>query len=345
MPTPVKHRFLKFCAAVVATAGLCMGVGFLLLSGLKHYSQAPVDSDSGIANASDFTIAPGDSFRSITRRLTDMGIIHSPLKFRLLARLQKQDKRIKAGEYRLSSNLAPGEILAKFTNGEVILHQLTVPEGYNLEQIAQSAATAGFAKADDFLAAANDPKLIESLEIDAPSLEGYLFPDTYHFPRAIDPAKIIGTMVRELKSTFTPAWEAAARQSGFTLHEVLTLASIIEKETGDPAERALISSVFHNRLKKRMRLETDPTVIYGIPNFDGNLTRKHLHTPGPYNTYLNTGLPPGPIASPGAEAIKAALFPEKTDYLFFVSKKDGTHHFSTHLTAHNRAVKKYQLTR
>ena len=185
MPTPVKHRFLKFCATVVATACLCMGVGFFLLSGLKHYSQAPVDSDSGNANASDFTIAPGDSFRPITRRLTDMGIIHSPLKFRLLARLQKQDKRIKAGEYRLSSNLAPGEILAKFTNGEVILHRLTVPEGYNLEQIAQSVATAGFAKADDFLAAANDPKLIESLKIDAPSLEGYLFPDTYHFPLSL----------------------------------------------------------------------------------------------------------------------------------------------------------------
>jgi UPF0755 protein len=345
MPTAVKHRFLSFFAAIVATACLFLGVGFLLLSGLKHYSQAPVDTDSGNANASDFTIAPGDSFRSIARRLTDMGIIHSPLKFRLIARLQKQDKRIMAGEYRLSSNLAPGEILAKFTNGEVILHRLTVPEGYNIEQIAQLVAAAGFAKADDFLAAATDPQLIESLKINALSLEGYLFPDTYHFPRTIDPPKIIGTMVRQLKSTFTPAWEAAARQKGFTLHQVLTLASIIEKETGDPAERALISSVFHNRLKKRMRLETDPTVIYGIPNFDGNLTRKHLYTPGPYNTYLNEGLPPGPIASPGAESIKAALFPKNTDYLFFVSKKDGTHHFSTHLAAHNRAVKKYQLSR
>ncbi len=336
---------LKILKALIATACIGLAVVFLLLSDLKYYTRTPVDSKSANPNASVFTIVPGDSFRSITRRLTDSGIIHSPFKFRLMARLNKQDKRIKTGEYRLSSTQSPGEILAKLIDGKVILHRLTVPEGYNIEQIAQLAATAGLANADDLLAAANDPQLIAALKIDAPSLEGYLFPDTYHFPRTVEPATIIGTMVRELKTIFTPAWEAAARQAGFTIHQVLTLASIIEKETGDPGERALISSVFHNRLKKRMRLESDPTVIYGISDFDGNLTRKHLHTHGPYNTYLNTGLPPGPIANPGAEAIKAALFPEKTDYLFFVSKKDGTHHFSTHFAAHNRAVKKYQLTR
>ena len=336
---------LKILKALIATACIGMAVGFLLLADLKYYTRTPLDLKSGYPNASVFTIVPGDSFRSITRRLADLGIIHSPFKFRLLARLNKQDKRIKTGEYRLSSSQSPGEILAKFINEDVILHRLTVPEGYNLNQIAQAVAAAGLASVDDFLTATNDPQLINVLKINAPSLEGYLFPDTYHFSLTVEPATIIGTMVRKLKTIFTPAWEAAARQAGFTIHQVLTLASIIEKETGDPGERALISSVFHNRLKKRMRLESDPTVIYGIPDFDGNLTRKHLHTPGPYNTYLNTGLPPGPIANPGAEAIKAALFPEKSDYLFFVSKKDGTHHFSTHFAAHNRAVKKYQLTR
>jgi UPF0755 protein len=130
---------------------------------------------------------------------------------------------------------------------------------------------------------------------------------------------------------------------GFTLHEAVTLASMIEKETGDPSERPLISSVFHNRLKRGMRLETDPTVIYGIPHFDGNLTRKHLETPTPYNTYIIRGLPPGPIASPGKEALKAALYPAQTDFIFFVSKNNGTHHFSANLVDHNRAVQHYQL--
>ena len=328
-----------------ATACIGVAIGVLLFSDLKYYARTPLKHQPGDSQPSVFTINPGDNFRSITRRLADSGLIRSPFKFRLLARINNQDKQIKTGEYRLVSTQSPREILDTLIDGKVILYRLTVPEGYTIKQIAHAVAAAGLTDADAFLRAANDPQLIGSLQIDAPSLEGYLFPDTYYFPRTVEPSTIIRTMVRRQRTIFTPEWEAAAHEKGLTVHQVLTLASIIEKETGDPGERALISSVFHNRLKKGMRLESDPTVIYGISDFDGNLTRKHLRTPNPYNTYLIRGLPPGPIANPGAAAIKAALFPAKTRYLFFVARKDGTHQFSTSFTAHKRAVKKYQLTR
>ena len=152
-------------------------------------------------------------------------------------------------------------------------------------------------------------------------------------------------MVQRFRSVFKPEWEERAASFGFTVHEVVTLASIIEKETGATFERPLISSVFHNRLRKKMRLESDPTVIYGIKDFNGNLTRKHLKTRTPYNTYKIRGLPAGPIANPGRASLEAALFPEKTKYIYFVSKKDRTHYFSTNLKEHNRAVRKYQLGR
>ncbi len=341
----MKYRLQKTFAVIVATACIGAATGAFLVADMKYYARTPVDSRQRNAQPSVFVINPGENFRSITRRLADSGLIRSPFKFRLFARLNGQDKRIKAGEYRLSSTQSPQKILATLIEGKVILYRLTIPEGYTLKQIARSAADAGLTDTNAFLRAANDPRLIQSLKIDAASLEGYLFPDTYHFPRTAQPSTIIRAMVHRLRAIFTPAWKAAAREKKLTIHQVLTLASIIEKETGDPGERALISSVFHNRLKKGMRLESDPTVIYGISDFDGNLTRKHLRTPNPYNTYLNTGLPPGPIANPGAAAIKAALFPAKTRYLFFVARKDGTHQFSTSFAAHKRAVKKYQLTR
>ncbi|RTZ95089.1 MAG: endolytic transglycosylase MltG [Deltaproteobacteria bacterium] len=335
----------KILIIIIVLAGLGLAAGALLMADMKQYAKTPVHPQAVSAKPVIFSISPGDSFRTVTRRLEDAGLICSPFRFRLLARYNGQDKQIKTGEYRLTPGQSPAEILATLVDGKIILYRLTIPEGYTLRQIAHSVAAAGLASADDFLRAANDPELIGSLAIDAPSLEGYLFPDTYYFPRTVTPSAIIRTMVRRLNAVFTPAWKTAAKEKGLTVHQVLTLASIIEKETGDPGERALISSVFHNRLKKGMRLESDPTVIYGISGFDGNLTRRHLRTPGPYNTYLNTGLPPGPIASPGAAAIKAVLFPEKTPYLFFVARKDGTHQFSTHYAAHQRAVRKYQLNR
>jgi UPF0755 protein len=241
--------------------------------------------------------------------------------------------------------MTPAEILDILVSGRVRLYKLTVPEGYNQYQIAALVADADLATADAFLKSAADPALLRAKGIAADSLEGYLFPDTYYFPHQTPPGTIIATMVQNFWSVFTPAFEKRAGELNLSVHQVVTLASIIEKETGIASERPLISSVFHNRLKRGMRLESDPTVIYGIEEFDGNLTRRHLTTRTPYNTYRISGLPPGPIANPGREALKAALYPASTDYLFFVSRQDNTHYFSTNLKDHNRAVRQFQLRR
>ncbi len=227
--------------------------------------------------------------------------------------------------------------------GWVRLHRLTIPEGLSILQIAALVQTSGLARAEDLVARALDPAYARLQQIPANTLEGYLFPETYFFPKTIGVEGILAAMLQRFRLNFPLEWEHRAAEMGLTVHEVVTLASIIEKETAEPSERPLISSVFHNRLKRGMRLETDPTVIYGIPNFDGNLTRAHLETPGPYNTYLIKGLPPGPIANPGRKAIEAALFPSDTDYLFFVSKNNGRHHFSSNWDEHRRAVQYYQL--
>ncbi|MDM8553083.1 endolytic transglycosylase MltG [Desulfobacterales bacterium HSG2] len=288
------------------------------------------------------TLHQGDGFGSISEKLTKAGIIKDAFKFKVLARVKGYDKKIKAGEYRLSAAMPPIKILETLAEGKVFLYKLTVPEGYNLRQIASVAAKSGVGTEKAFLAAATDPAFVHEKGIDAQTFEGYLFPDTYHFPKGVTEKRIISAMVKRFWSVFTPEWMKQAEALRFSVHQAVTLASIIEKETGAPFERPIISSVFHNRLRRRMRLQSDPTVIYGIKDFDGNVTRKHLRTKTPYNTYKIRGLPPGPIANPGRESLKSALYPAETSYLYFVSKKDTTHKFSTNLRDHNRAVRKYQ---
>jgi len=288
-------------------------------------------------------IESGQQFKTIPAHLHRLGILKKPFKFGIYARIKHLDKRIKAGEYLLSSVMSPKEILHKFVSGKVRLYKVTLPEGYSQSQIAGVIAEVGLATEEAFMKAVYDSDLVHSFGINADSLEGYLFPDTYYFSRGIPVEKMISTMVNRFYSQFKPEWKKRAEEIGFSIHEIVTLASMIEKETGAPFERPIISSVFHNRLKKKMRLESDPTVIYGIKGFNGNITRKHLNAQTPYNTYRNRGLPPGPIANPGSAAIESALYPEDSSFLFFVSKKDGTHKFSTTISEHNRAVRKYQL--
>jgi len=309
---------------------------------LLRYAKMPIDTNQ---IEKIFLVQSGQDFKTTSTRLQKIGVINNLLKFKLFARLKGYDKKIKAGEYLLSSSMSPDEILEKMVRGKVHLYKVTIPEGFNIKQIASIIAHAGLLKDEKFLSTATDSSLIHEMGIDAASFEGYLFPDTYLFPKDVSSKKIITTMLNRFRSTFTPEWKKQAQLLGFTIHQVVTLASIIEKETGDPRERPIISSVFHNRLKKRMRLQSDPTVIYGILNFDGNITRKHLTTTTPYNTYKIKGLPPGPIASPGFKSIEAALFPADTRFLYFVSKNDTTHEFSTNIKDHNRAVRKYQLRR
>lgn len=314
----------------------------VLVTDLWIYANNPASADSGEIL---IYVKPGQSFKATTKMLYEKGIIQSPFRFHLIARYSGYDKKLQAGEYLLSGSVSPLKLLEKLVNGEVKLHKLTIPEGYNIYQIAELAAEAGFGEKTVFIEAATDASFAREKGIEADTFEGYLFPDTYFFPRGTTSRKIIATMVDRFRSVFKPEWKNQGQTYGFTIHQVVTLASIIEKETGVPSERPIISSVFHNRLKKRMRLESDPTVIYGIKNFNGNLTRKHLATRTPYNTYKIRGLPQGPIANPGLESLHAALYPANTPYIYFVSKRDKTHQFSTNLQNHNKAVRKYQLRR
>ncbi len=288
-------------------------------------------------------VQSGQGFKALSNLLYQKGMILHPVKFRLFARIKGHDKRIKAGEYMLSSAMTPKKILETMVDGKVYLHRLTIPEGYNLRQVAQAVGTAGLASEADFLKATTDPDLLNANGIDARTFEGYLFPDTYYFPRDVTSENIITTMVKRFWSVFNPEWKEQTKTLEMTIHQVITLASIIEKETAVAAERPIISSVFHNRLKRNMRLESDPTVIYGMGDYNGNITRKDLESPTRYNTYTMKGLPPGPISNTGAKAIEAALYPADTKFLYFVSRNDRTHHFSTNFRDHNRAVRKYQL--
>lgn len=293
----------------------------------------------------DITIYPGQGFNKTLKLLESSNIIKQPDKFKIYARLKGFDKKLKAGEYSISTTLSPSEVLHMMVKGRVKLHKLTIPEGYNIHQIASIVEEAKMVSKEEYILTAIDRNFVHEMGIDADTFEGYLFPETYYFTKGVSAKQMISTMVYRFRSVFKEEWKIQAKNLDLSIHEIVTLASIIEKETGVPFERPVISSVFHNRLRRGMRLETDPTVIYGLRDFDGNLTRKHLMTPSAYNTYLIYGLPPGPIANPGREAIEAALFPADTTYLYFVSKRDHTHQFSTNLKDHNNAVRKYQLRR
>jgi len=306
------------------------------------YADNPAKSDPAKAV---FVVARGQNFSATADNLYRSGLIKNPYKFRLLARIRGFEKQVQAGEYLLSPDMSPNTILGILVQGKVNLHKITIPEGSNIHQIAAIATEAGFRAKEEFIQAATNAEFALKKGIAADTFEGYLFPDTYYFPKEATPETMISKMVERFWSAFRPQWKKRSKELGLTIHEVVTLASIIEKETGVAFERSIISSVFHNRLKKGMRLESDPTVIYGLKNFDGNLTRKHLSTRTPYNTYKIKGLPIGPIANPGKASLEAALYPADTDYLFFVSKRDTTHQFSTNLKDHNKAIRKYQLRR
>ena len=268
-------------------------------------------------------------------------VIRSADLFRYYVAYKKVGRQLKAGEHILDASLSTPDVADSLVRGNFKLYRLTVPEGLTMTQTAGMAEKSGLTHAEEFLALCRDKDFIRSLGLDTDTLEGYLFPETYLFVRGANTRQIVQAMVDRFWNVWKK-YEPLTEQTGMTRHEIVTLASIVEKETGADFERPMVASVFLTRLKRGMRLETDPTVIYGIPNFDGNLTRKHLETPTPYNTYLINGLPPGPIANPGEASIRAVLEPADTDYLFFVSKNDGTHVFSRTLREHNRAVNQYQ---
>lgn len=286
-------------------------------------------------------VEEGMTLRQVAGKLNQEGIIKNKTFFLAWARLKGYGKSIKAGEYNLSPAMAPVKIFDILNRGVIITHPVTFPEGFTAEQIGETLSKNIRIDKLEFLFLADNPIILEKYGISGPSLEGYLYPDTYLFGMEQSPESIIDAMVARFNNVILPLREKI-QETGMTLEEVVTLASIVEKETGQADERPLIASVFLNRLGKGMRLESDPTVIYGIESFNGNLTRDDLEKYNPYNTYVIKGLPPGPISNPGLESIRAVLYPADTEYLYFVSKNDGSHYFSKSLEEHNRSVRIYQ---
>lgn len=295
-----------------------------------------------------FLITPGNTFRAISKDLESQGILRYWWSIDVISRFRRVDKQIKAGEYALSRAMKPNEVLDALVSGKLYERKVTVKEGASVWEIGKLVEQAGLLTAQEFNAAIVDTGLLAQAGIpaEARSFEGYLFPETYSFSRGVTARQIIWTMLKQGEEKWNPSFTAQAESVNLTRHEILTLASIIEKESGPNLdEQPLISAVFHTRLREGMKLQADPTVIYGVPNFDGNLTREHLETDTPYNTYVRFGLPPGPIANPGLSAIKAALFPAQTPVRYFVSNGQGTHVFSETLEEHNRAVREFQQRR
>lgn len=318
--------------------GVCFLVALFLLIGLGLYLVSPVQTGQPDQL---FRVEKGLSLSQVAEKLSRKGLIRGKPIFLAWARAMGYSERIKSGEYRLNPRMSPLEVLNKLTKGQVITHSVTIPEGYTVAQIATLLDKEGLVDKEEFISLTRDPEVLERYGIQGPSLEGYLYPDTYRFATGLPPSLILDAMISRFKEVIAPM-KGQIEQLNMTLEEVVTLASIVEKETGCARERPIIASVFLNRLEREMRLESDPTVIYGMADFDGNLKRKDLSNKTPYNTYQISGLPPGPIANPGIDAIRAVVNPADTDYLYFVSRNDGTHYFSESLSEHNRAVQTYQ---
>ena len=319
-------------AALATGLALCAALAHLLLA-------APAGTRAGRV---EVRIPAGSDLRQIARALEQSGVLASPQAFLLAARIGGFERRLRPGDYRFESGQTLPALLKALLEGRGRSAGVTIPEGWRLEQIAERLAAAGLCGREPFLAAAHDPALLRELGIAAPSAEGFLFPETYSFPLPAEPADIIRAMHRQ----FAKVWSelsAEAPPTNLTPLQAVTLASIVERETAAPGERALVAAVFLNRLRIGMPLQADPTVIYGIAGFDGNLRRRDLTAPNPYNTYVIRGLPPGPIAGPGRSSLEAVLRPAAVDYLYFVARADGTHQFSRTLQEHNQAVRRFQV--
>jgi UPF0755 protein len=289
-------------------------------------------------------VREGETLATVAARLERAGVVRSALAFRAYARLTGGDRRLQPGEYRFPAPLTMARLVDLLANGGT--HpEVTVPEGFTVRDVAALLAREGYGSAASFLCLADDPEFLLAAGVPGPRLEGYLFPDTYRLTPVMSPSEILGLMVRRFHDRFDAERYRRAAARGMSVDEVITLASIVEKETALASERPVIAGVFYNRLRIGMPLQSDPTLIYALPDFDGNLTRADLARPSAYNTYLLSGLPPGPIANPGLAAIDAVLSPADTPYFYFVSRNDGSHVFAATLADHNRNVARYQKAR
>jgi UPF0755 protein len=291
-------------------------------------------------------IPPGAGTAAIAKRLTDAGVVHDVNSFRLALWVSGKGRHLQAGEYRFADPISARQVADKIARGEVFVRPITFPEGLTAKQMAALYESKGFGPAKDFTDAAGNAALVRAIDPEARDLEGYLFPDTYKLPRKATAAQLVARMVQSFMKALTPDLIEAAEARHLTVRQFVTLASIVEKETGNKDERPLVAAVYANRLRIGMPLQCDPTVIYALERlgrYNGNLTREDLQVDSKYNTYRYPGLPPGPIASPGRASLAAAANPASADYLYFVSRNDGTHAFAATLDEHNRNVQKYQV--
>lgn len=320
--------------AALLLASLAILAGVAAVGWLVWASRPP--ASPGTAPV-EVVVQPGSAVRAIGRRLDEEGVIRSALLFELWLRGRGDAGAIQAGTYRLPRDRALPAVVDMLVGGETVLVEVTVPEGLRLEQVAGIVARALGADSAAFVAAATDSLLADSLEVPAPTLEGYLFPETYHVDPSTTARGMARIMTDQFHSVFDAGWRARAESLGYTVGEIVTLASIVEKEARVPEERRTIAGVFWNRLEKGMRLEADPTVQYALGGHRERVLYRDLEVDSPYNTYRNVGLPPGPIASPGRPALEATLYPDSVPYLFFVATGEGGRHtFSETLAEHER---------
>jgi UPF0755 protein len=331
---------MKKLIAVLLVILACAAVAGWLSIG----ARAPYQGYSG---AEQFVeIAPGVGTKAIGERLVAAGVLRDAMTYRIALWLSGNAKRLKAGEYRFDRPMTPAEVIGKLARGEVYVVNLTFPEGLTIAEMAKIFESHGFGPSSAFIAAAKDATPIHALDPEAKDLEGYLFPETYALPRRTDAVRLVRLMVDRFTHVFSPDLRQAAEARGLSVRQAVTLASIVEKETARPDERPVVAAVYTNRLRIGMGLQCDPTVIYALlraGEYTGSLHHDDLSFDSRYNTYRYPGLPPGPIAAPGKSALEAAVHPADADFLYFVSRNDGSHEFARTLDDHNRNVQKYQV--
>jgi len=328
---------------IIKSALLFTAVVFLFLSSWLSFEFYSIPREPQRTLLVD--VQKGQSAKNIAENLKKQGIIKKTWPFLVGYKILFSPKSLKAGEYVFALPLSTNEVLDILMEGRIYLRPVTIPEGLTREEIASHLQSLSITSTEDFLKSSADPSLISSLDKKAGDLEGYLFPETYHFPKAIQAPEIVSSMLDQFQEIFNKKWIKRADALGMTVRDVVILASLIEEETSHPEERKLVSAVFHNRLKIGMKLDCDPTIIYILKKekkYKNRLRSKDLKFDSPFNTYLNPGLPPGPISSPGRDSLEAALYPAEQDFLYFVSKNDGSHHFSRTFREHQLAVIKYQ---
>jgi UPF0755 protein len=328
--------FSRIKAKPLPAAGITILI--LLLITLVYWFMIPVDWNNESTTISIF-IDEGESFSSIVTKLSDAGLEFNQPLFALISKLFRVDRRLHVGRYDFAKGSTPGAIMRKLARGEVSPFEVTIPEGIGYRQIAGILERKAGVDSLRFAQTAADTSFIKSMNLDLKNLEGYLFPNTYNIYWGMGPQRIVKLMLDEFNRVLVDSLRKRASGIGLTLFEVITLASLVEAEAHIAEERPLVSAVYHNRLKRGMLLQCDPTVIYALGPMNRPLLLKDLEYDSPYNTYIHPGLPPGPINNPGESSILAALYPANVDYLYFVAKGDGSHVFSSTLIKHNEAIR------